>query len=102
MRFFATRFSRMLGGLLSAISCIGIFICTVSSKHLKYSPLSKGEEASMSENRDKLKIEDKWNVEALYPNPMIWEQEFKEFKGNDIAPRWPELVSYKGKLSDPS
>ena len=55
----------------------------------------------MTKLRSELKNQDKWNVEALYPDPKAWTSEFDELKGRETAPRWPDLASYKGRLSDP-
>ncbi|HSX37621.1 MAG TPA: oligoendopeptidase F [Chlamydiales bacterium] len=46
--------------------------------------------------RNELKIEDKWNVEALYPDAAAWNGEFDSLKE-----KAPQIFSYKGKLSDP-
>jgi len=45
--------------------------------------------------------EDKWNVEALYPDLKAWEKEFKEVcRPEKKAPYWPELLVFKGRLSE--
>ncbi len=56
----------------------------------------------MARTRSELKEQEKWNVEALYPNPKAWNLEFSELRGGDSSPRWPQLSSYKGKLADPA
>ncbi|OHE77192.1 MAG: oligoendopeptidase F [Verrucomicrobia bacterium RIFCSPHIGHO2_12_FULL_41_10] len=56
----------------------------------------------MPKNRSELKVEEKWNVEALYENPDAWSQEFVHLKGGDGKSKWPEIETYKGKLSDPN
>ncbi|MEI8124860.1 MAG: oligoendopeptidase F [Parachlamydiaceae bacterium] len=48
--------------------------------------------------RSKVAKDDRWNVEALYPSLKEWEQEYKNISGRTSAPRWPDLVKYKGKL----
>jgi oligoendopeptidase F len=100
MGFFATRFSRIRNGLLTFLAASGIFLYTVSANHLKSNDL-KREEPSMAKTRSELKSQDKWNVEALYPTPQAWNADFEELKGKETIPRWPELVSYKGRLTDP-
>ncbi|MDE3056002.1 MAG: oligoendopeptidase F [Verrucomicrobiota bacterium] len=52
----------------------------------------------MTPRRDELKREDKWNVEALYRNAGVWEEDFARVKGEG---RWPEIEAYKGKLGTP-
>ncbi|MBI5272727.1 MAG: oligoendopeptidase F [Chlamydiia bacterium] len=56
----------------------------------------------MIKTRSELKTEDKWNVEALYPTPEAWSRDFEASKGVESSPRWPQLVSYKGKLGKPA
>ena len=59
-------------------------------------------ERSMPKTRSELKEQEKWNVEALYPDLEAWTREFSTLKGGDSAPRWPQIISYKGRLSEPS
>lgn len=101
MRFFATRFSRIRNGLLTCLAGSGIAIYTMSANQLKSSDL-KIKEFSMPKTRSELKNQDKWNVEALYPTPQAWTAEFEELKGRERAPRWPQIISYKGRLHDPA
>jgi oligoendopeptidase F len=56
----------------------------------------------MTKTRNELKPQDKWNVEALYPDPESWTADYDASKGVEIAPRWPELVSFRGKLHEPT
>lgn len=49
--------------------------------------------------RDEVPVEDRWNVEALYPNQKSWEQAFKHFLPNpQQIPHWPALQNYQGTL----
>jgi oligoendopeptidase F len=57
-------------------------------------------EKNMPATRNEVPTQDKWNVEALYPNPDSWKMEFIK-TGQEKSPRWPELVAFKGKLGDP-
>lgn len=86
MRFLASRFSRILAGLL-------ILPYFLNSNDIKM-------EKQMSSARSEVPVEDRWNVEALYPNPDSWKTDLIK-AGQEKTPRWPELASYKGRLSDP-
>ncbi len=56
----------------------------------------------MPKSRNEIPLEDRWNVEALYPNPEAWKQELVQVKGEERSPRWPDLHTYKGQLNDPT
>lgn len=43
--------------------------------------------------------EDCWNVEAMYGEFADWEKDFKELSGKG-KPHWPELATFRGKLSE--
>lgn len=48
-------------------------------------------------NREEVPLENRWNVEALYPNQAAWEQAFKTFVPQPQAtPHWPALQAYQG------
>lgn len=97
MGFFATKFSRISIGLL-----IGeFFLCMISEKPLKCNDLQNQNESHAMDSRSQLKLEDRWNVEALYPDPDSWSREFEVMKGKKEGSRWPELTQYKGRLGDP-
>lgn len=102
MGFFATRFSRIKKGLLISLGNSGIFLCMVSANHLKSEGLKEKKEFDMVKSRGELKVEDKWNVEALYPNESAWARDYESLKGKETISRWPEMTSYKGRLGDPS
>lgn len=51
-------------------------------------------------NREEVALEDRWNVEYLYPNFDAWEKEFQTIAREGKSPRWPELAQYKGKLGE--
>lgn len=53
----------------------------------------------MSKLRNEVAIEDKWNVENLYPSLEAWEKAFKSFVDLKKIPHWPALQKYQGKLS---
>ncbi len=44
--------------------------------------------------RDAVAIEDKWNVEAIYPSPDDWQKDFEK------AVKLPDFATYRGKLSE--
>jgi len=49
--------------------------------------------------REEVPLDDRWNVEALYPNQNAWEQAFKKFVPNpQKSPHWPALQQYQGTL----
>jgi oligoendopeptidase F len=94
MGFFATKFSRILPGLLilAAISpgeCMNI----LKTNNLKEEPMPVA--------RDEIPVENRWNVEALYQTPESWKAEFLQIQGQEKAPKWPRLSQFRGKLSDP-
>ncbi len=43
--------------------------------------------------RTEISLDDKWNVEALYPSLESWEKEFNQSK-------WPQLIAFRGRLAD--
>lgn len=46
--------------------------------------------------RDEIPLDDRWNVEALYPNQDAWEQAFKTFVPQpQQTPYWPALQAYQ-------
>jgi oligoendopeptidase F len=51
----------------------------------------------MTIKRSEVKKEDKWNVEAIFANDALWDDEFKTLK-NDIK----KIVDFKGTLKDSS
>lgn len=53
----------------------------------------------MLKSRNEVKAEDRWNVEAIYPDLKTWQEAFKALKPNgslDMS-RW---LKYKGKLGE--
>lgn len=52
----------------------------------------------MAKPREETSIDDRWNVEALYPNLESWEQDLKSFVISDQAPYWPNLAQFHGTL----
>lgn len=55
-------------------------------------------ESSMVKAREEVPLEDRWNVEALYPNLSEWEEDFKIFLNHHPIPQWSQLQQYQGKL----
>jgi|694.fasta_scaffold25629_5 oligoendopeptidase F len=51
-------------------------------------------------SRDEVLTQDKWNVEAFYPNFDSWQKEFKAICPQETNPHWPFLQEYKGHLGD--
>src|ERR1700722_19782719 len=50
--------------------------------------------------RSEIQESDKWNVEALYPSLEAWEKDFHSVAGEKKTPRFPELLKFKGRLSE--
>jgi oligoendopeptidase F len=100
-RFFATRFSTKLSGLLILNFALLFCSCEKGVKSLKINDLNNKKEVPMPTARKELSPKDKWNVEALYPDSTSWTQAFEKLKGAHASPRWPELAAFKGKLKDP-
>jgi oligoendopeptidase F len=50
--------------------------------------------------RDEVPLEDRWNVEALYPNQEAWEKAFKTFIPHpQQIPYWPALQTFQGTFA---
>lgn len=56
--------------------------------------------AEKTKARQEISSNDKWNVEAIYPNLKAWEEEFKHICKPDQRPHWPELAKFKGRLGE--
>lgn len=56
----------------------------------------------MPVSRSEVPKEAQWNVEALYRNSESWKADLTKAKGQEKAPKWPQLTTYKGKLHDPT
>ena len=91
--FFANKFSSVAYRLLIA-TAIPAFIFS--------NPLNMNEEMSMPPTRSEVSSKNKWNVEALYPDPVLWMKEFVALKGGDSSPKWPELKKFQGHLGEVS
>jgi oligoendopeptidase F len=103
MSFFATKFSRILSGLL-----IGCLIPAAMTPGLFYGesvnllkPKSLEKDKSMLKNRNEVPLENRWNVEALYQSDQVWSEELNQVKGQEKGPRWPLMKQFQGRLSDP-
>lgn len=58
-----------------------------------------GEKKTMK-TRNEVPLEDRWNIEALYPNQEAWQIAFKAFIPNpQQSPLWPILYSCQGTLA---
>lgn len=50
--------------------------------------------------REDVPVQDRWNVEALYPNQAIWENALQTFVANpQRAPHWPDLQTFQGTFT---
>ncbi|MBI3236690.1 MAG: oligoendopeptidase F, partial [Chlamydiales bacterium] len=49
--------------------------------------------------REEIRLEDRWNVERLYPSWEAWEKEMKLWGREEKNPKWPEIASFRGKLA---
>jgi oligoendopeptidase F len=98
-QFFATKFSRILPRLLILTAFLAFSPCGQTANPLNSNRLEK--EPQMPKTRSEIPQEDRWNVEALYPNPDAWKEELTAVQGTDKSPRWPELGSFRGKLNNP-
>lgn len=54
----------------------------------------------MSKKRSEVVQEDRWNVDALYPNIEKWTQDFEATVHENQHPHWPEIESFRGKLGN--
>jgi len=54
----------------------------------------------MVEERVDIPLEDRWNVEALFPNLDLWQEAFNKASPAS-KPRWPQFLEYRGKLDQP-
>jgi len=57
-------------------------------------------EADMTRNREEISEEFQWSVQDLYPDLTAWEEDLERVKEEKQAPFWPELGSFKGRLSE--
>lgn len=55
----------------------------------------------MPVSRNEVPVQDRWNVEALYPDPDAWKMDLAGVQGKEKASKWSELAEYKGRLHDP-
>lgn len=100
MRFFATSISTALARLLIFLG-VGLSPFPVECMNrLKINDL-KEEKEPMSVSRNEVPVQDRWNVEALYPNPDSWKTDLTVVQGQEQAPKWPQLFEFKGRLHDP-
>lgn len=54
----------------------------------------------MARRRNEVREEDKWQVETLYPSFEKWEEDFQKWGREGKSSKWPEIASYKGRLSE--
>lgn len=50
-------------------------------------------------SRDSTLPEDRWNVEALYPDSASWQKDFLAFAPTNQTPQWPALAALQGTLA---
>ena len=48
----------------------------------------------MTQERTEIALEDRWNVEALYPSLEEWNKDFMRYQ------EWPKLETFKGRLAE--
>lgn len=53
----------------------------------------------MAKRREEVAVEDRWDLETLYPDRDGWEQEYRSVEGSSTPPRWPHLAAFRGNLS---
>jgi len=53
----------------------------------------------MAKDRSQISPEDQWDVASLYPDMAAWGKDFSDTVPS-TSPRWPELLSYKGRLKE--
>ncbi len=54
----------------------------------------------MAKERSEVVQEDRWNVEALYPNFDAWQKAYDKISREGKQPHWPEIAAFRGKLQD--
>lgn len=55
----------------------------------------------MSKSRSETSVQDKWNVEALFPSLSDWQKEFSKIKPEEKQHSpWKELANFKGRLGE--
>jgi len=94
---FASKFSRSLFRLLTILPAALLAPGIGYSNPLKIN----NEDNSMLPTRSEIPPKNKWNVEALYSDPMHWMKDLTDVKGKGESPRWPELKTFQGRLGDP-
>lgn len=52
----------------------------------------------MTRARSEVDLEDKWNIESLYPSLSSWQKDLRSVCDIEKIPHWPKLARYKGKL----
>ena len=58
-------------------------------------------EERMAVERSSVSPQDRWNVEILFHDLTTWQKSFDDCHKKE-KPHWPEMLPYKGKLSDPA
>lgn len=53
---------------------------------------------NMIHERAQVPETDQWNVKALYSSLNEWKKEFTKWQGEEKAPHWPKLASFRGRL----
>lgn len=52
----------------------------------------------MSKPRSEVPLDDRWNVEALYPDLESWQKQFDQVARESKHPHWPEIEMFRGSL----
>ena len=54
----------------------------------------------MSKTRNEIPQQDRWNVEALYPDFSSWQKEFEASCQPDKESKWKEIQTFRGRLGE--
>ncbi len=54
----------------------------------------------MAKERREVSAKDFWNIEALYPSLEEWKADFLTSRFSEVAPYWPNLSAYRGRLKE--
>lgn len=57
------------------------------------------EPEELTRNREEIPVEDRWNVEALYPSWESWEEGMKQWGREQNDPHWPEITPFRSQWS---
>ncbi len=64
-------------------------------------PKIEDEEEKKTPSREEVHENDRWNVEAFYPQFSHWETDFKKWAREEKKENhWPEIAAFKGKIKE--